>query len=323
MIEIMKKNLILLIAVCFSFAMTFTSCDEEVTDYKQGNLISVDEVFEITNTLFSFNADATYTTGFKLIPGLFTTTAKINVYKTFTDGETEAVSERVLAYSYEASGTDNSTFVEEVITYAELREGIIVNGAELPVDGEEVTDNSKWVLDVEVVDAANVVTIPTDATITITKNPYAGAYEVIYTEYWRINSNLAGDGTPLPDWVGEIRNIGALSPTLMSHPDWVGPFANDNWFFILELDNEIGEDTFNISIPIEIDGVPQFFGGTGPITCEDTPENFMSISSCESFLVVRENGEHELHLTYGYEFATGGASDGDREFREVLVKIVD
>jgi len=279
--------------------------------------------FEITNTLFSFNGDATYTTGFKLIPGLFTSTAKINVYKTFTDGATEAVSERVLAYSYEASGTENSTFVEEVITYAELREGIISNGVELPLDGNEIPDNSNWVLDVEVVDANNVITIPTDATITITKNPYAGSYDVVYAEYWRINSNLAGDGSPLPDWVGETRNIGALSPTLMSHPDWCGPFFNENWFFILELDNEIGTDTFNISIPISIDGVQQVWGGTGPITCQDTPAKFASISSCESFLVVKDNGEHELHLTYGYEFAAGGASDGSREFREILVKIVD
>jgi hypothetical protein len=319
----MKKNFNLLLTICFSFALFFTSCDEEVTEYKEGNLISVDEVFEITATLFSFSSDATYTTGFKLIPGVYTSTAKINVYKTFTDGATEAVSARVLAYSYDAPGTDNSTFVEEEITYEELIADILIDGSPLPADPDEITANSKWVFDVEIVDASNVITIPTDATIAISKNPYAGAYEVIYTEYWRINSQLDGAGDPLPTWVGEERSIGALSATDMIHAEWVGPFANGDWNFIIELDNEIGEDTFYISIPLVYEGVTQVMGGTGTITCEDTPAKFGSISSCESFLVVKENGEHELHLTHGYETATGGAADGSREFREILRKKVD
>lgn len=302
----------------FVFMLAFlASCDSDITEYQEGHILeALDQSISLSATLFSFASDATYSTQINLKPGTNDGINKVNLYKVFTDGATGTVSERVLAYSYDIDGTQNSTVIDEEITYDELKEGL----SGVPANPEDVTDNSKWEFDMEILNADGSEAFEyVGSNIAISKNPYAGTYEVIASAYFRIDVESG-----LTDWTGQNRSIGALGPDVFIHPDFWGP--SDFGIvtpigFTADLENPIGTDTFAVSIPKEFEGRSNLvFSGTFMLNCEEDAASFVNVQ-CENYIVKKADGHHEIHLTYGYYTASGDENEGAREFYEVLRKL--
>lgn len=239
--------------------------------------------------------------------------SKLNVYSTFTD--TSGVSSNeVLLRSYTVDATTREVIIDS-LTYADLKDGLTLEGQPLPDDELLLAVGAGWALRLEGVNAAGEVVRLNGGNVSVAVlSPYAGIYEYTELEYYRIND--LRDDVSDPSIGGQVY-IGSVDDDTFSHNDWWGPFGDwtgSHFEFDVDFDNPIAENVYpvvNYQFP---DGL---YSGTSALTCAATPGGLPNVDCATSnrLIVDPVNNKHRFILTYGY-----AAAGGNREFYNVLDK---
>ena len=307
-------------SLAFVFTLLMVSCDQtrEIDYTTKGSLSQgvVDPYIQVVTGFVPFEpGTASYDFKFNVINGEKALN-QARFYKTYTDASTKESSEEVLVGTYDLSSPYRNV-IELSLTYADLADGIVVNGGSLPASDEDIPGGSSWAFRFEGVNTSGeAVELPGAINMVLSK--YAGLYEVIESKYVRTTSIVEDFG----DWNGSEVFIGFVDETTLSYNDAWGYFAWGGCSFNFSYDPE---DHIVTEVPIlTACGV---FSGDGPINCKDDKPKFAAIdaalgfSACgESNVIIDDdvNGEHIIKLTYGYI-----ASTGPRQFYEVLRKKVN
>jgi hypothetical protein len=239
--------------------------------------------------------------------------SEVLVYSTFNDaaGATGLSSDEILLKSYAVSSDLKESIVDS-LSYADLSAGITLDGSPLPESDFDIAVGAGWVLRL----AAEIGGVEKNlGTINVAVlSPYAGLYESIETDYWRIGVQSGG-----ADWSGSERFIGSVDATTFSYNDFWGPFVATGGAFLFSLDEET-----NILTVID-DPSQLFFSGDDMLTCQEDDGSFVNVPCDGSNVLIPDlvTGKHQIKLTYGYFTASGDENEGAREFYEVLEKVVD
>ncbi len=303
------KFLILLLAL----PLLFTGCSQE-----QDDLVTAEAaeggIVEPQNASINYivGNDQSYTAELKVYQGAVKTTS-IEVYKQFVG--VMGTSANVLWKTVPVTATETG-FVTYTFDYDELREGLTVNGAEIPADDQLLSIGDKWLLTYVSTTSEgkkHLNSPATGATSVSVSTRYAGKYEVIASDYWRI-----GVQSGAANWVGATRNIESVDATTYFHAGF-GPFAPEDderaFFYFTIVDGQI-------DYLAEFDGAAITGLGAYIISCDIDPNNMTNVPcGAETDHVVNDDAESKdiLYMTYGY-YVTSGAV-GPREFHEVLRKI--
>lgn len=310
MIHTIKRYSLLLALLVFA-----VSCGEkDFTEYTNADSTQniVDPYLQVLTSVVPFQAGVeSYDIAFNVLNG-DKRLSKIDLYKQFTDAVSGGQSETVLFRSYD-SLEDLKTEIADGFNYDDLREGLSVGGTDLPADETELAIGSGWVLSFvgTFADGSGTVDLPGAINVGVL-SPYAGLYEVIESDYYRINVQSG-----IADWTGQERFIGSVDATTFSYNDFWGPFGWTGASFNFSID----EETNVITVPILVDGA--LFSGNRALGCDTEPEQFVDVPCEGSNILVKDpdnpnaaNGLHEIVITYGY-FTDGS---GSRQFYERLRK---
>jgi len=302
------KNIRLIIPLAFVLLFAAVSCDDdEFVTYGNEQFQTVTDPFlQILTPVLSFQAGTpSYTMQFNLVNGNKRVDA-VDVYKVFTDAATGSVSDRVLLGTYTIPAGETFTSITDDLTYDELKSGLLINGAPLPDDQNQLAIGSQWQLTFVGKTSGGDINLPGSIRVGVLSR-FAGIYEVIESAYYRI-------GVLTAEWTGQTRFIGSVDENTFSYNDYWGNFAWGGSAFHFDLNPD-----FTIKVPI-VDPPAALFGGNRPLDCTVNPQEF-SIFTCGpdvNILIPDEvNGHHTIILLYGYY--TDGS--GPREFREVLRKL--
>lgn len=300
------KNIRLIIPLTFVLLFAAVSCDDD--EYVQyGNetfQVVTDPYLQIKTPVISFQAGTpSYTMEFNVVNGSKRVTA-VEVYKVFTDASTGGVSNEVLLGTYSIPAGENFTSIVDELTYAELKSDLVVNGGPLPDNELDLAIGSQWQFRFVGKTATGDVPLPGSIRVGVLSR-FAGIYEVIESEYYRI-------GVLTATWTGQTRFIGSVDENTFSYNDFWGNFAwgGNSFNFDLNPDN---------TIRVPLDSGSGIFSGTFALDCSVNPELFSIFSCTDTNVLIPDevSGHHIIKLTYGYY--TEGS--GPREFREVLRKI--
>ena len=303
------KFLILLLAL----PLFFTGCDQEQDDLvtanaKEGGFI------ETLNPSINYivGDDKDYTANIKVYQGTVKTTS-IEVYKQFKGVLGTSESKLFKTIPVNTTGTD---FASYTFNYAELREGLTAGGNPIPEDDQQLSIGDKWVLTyVATTSEGNkfVNSANTSATTVSVSTRYAGTYEVIASDYWRI-----GVQSGAADWRGATRTIESVDATTYYHTG-CGPFdiTDDEraFFYFTVVDDKI-------SYLSEFNGTAITGLGTYFISCGIEPNSMEHVPCGDVTDYVQKDdveGKDILYMSYGYMTTSGAA--GPRVFYEVLRKI--
>jgi len=289
------------------------SCgDKEFTEYPTAGTAQQisDPYLQVITSVVPFQAGVeSYNIEYNVLNGT-KRLSTVDIYKQFTDAVSGGSSDVVFMESYDVG--DLKTVVTDNFDYATLRSDLTVAGSALPEDETELAIGSGWVLTFvgnleggETIDLAGAINVGV-------LSPYAGLYEVIESDYYRINVQSG-----IADWTGQERFIGSVDASTFSYNDWWGPFGWAGASFNFSVDDETGK----ITVPILVDG--SLFSGNRALNCDDEPEQFVDVPCEGSNILVKDpanpnaaNGAHEIYITYGY-FTDGS---GSRQFYERLRK---
>jgi hypothetical protein len=310
--KIFNKKLVWIMVAAMWF-----SCEDSTVDYNASSPTGQevpDPYLQIQTPVIGFQAGTeNYEYGINVInPANKLQLEEVKVYSVFTDAATGSLSNEVLLTTLPVEGT-NRNVIEGTLDYSQLKAGLTVDGAPLPDDEVLLKVGSGWKLRFEgVTKSGEVVRLPGNMNVAVLSR-FAGIYEVIDSEYFRIGVSTAV-------WTGQTRFIGSVDENTFSYNDYWGSFAWTGNQFNFDIDFETDPDgpTFPISVPDPVDGL---FSGNIALDCSVNPELFQ-IYDCTGTNVLEPNeetGEHIIKLTYGYY--TNGS--GPREFQEVLKKVVN
>lgn len=291
------------------------SCvNEDIPEYGQSNVTRNDPYSDLlVNTpVVSFVAgEPAYDIEFLLITPGSDAVTKLNVYKQFTDAATGLVSDPVLMKTYDIAA-GNTALINDQVTFADLREGITINGAPLTENEVDLPVGSKWELTFEPVDGSGAEVFSSSKTINVSVlSPFAGFYTVITGKYFRI-----GVESGASNYTGLVKFIGSVDENTFAQVDSWGPFVKGDGAdgqFVFDIDE-------NNNITVLDDPSQLFFSGNEMLTCQEDAAAFANVPCADSnVLEPKADGKHIIKLTYGYH-TTGS---GDREFYEVLEKVVE
>ncbi len=235
----------------------------------------------------------------------------VDIYKVFygADGTSNKALLKNVTFPNTAQ-VENLTFTA---TYNELIAGLTVNGQPLPSNDSELEIGDFWELSyVSKTSAGNEVSNLKKTKISVGTR-FAGQYNVIQCEYWRI-------GVPRPDvtgpFLGTVVTIESIDATTYKKLEYAGPFSGNEFYFTIN-------DSDDVLVPSTYNGEIQLLNGFGAINCTENPgdmTNACSVAGPQN-TVTRDdvNGKDRIYMTYGY-FTTGS---GSREFYEVLEKVVE
>ena len=307
------KNIIKILGVVVLAFMAFSCEDDDPVVYQTGLFQEITDPFlQVQTGVISFQAGTpSYNMGFNIINGT-KALASVKVFSQFEDASTGDVSEQVQFGEYPVTGS--LTEVREEINYDALKAGIMVNGGPLPEDEVAIAIGSLWRMNFIGVVAGTNEEIPLPGAIIVgVLSRFAGLYEVLESEYWRINV-FSGP------WNGETRFIGSVDETTFSYNDAWGPFGWGGNSFHFRLDET--DNTLTVPL-IGPDGLltnqPTLFSGNRALGCHTEPEIFVDVPCEGSNILIPDDvtGKHRMILTYGY-FTDGS---GSRQFWEVMEKI--
>lgn len=312
----MNKIKFSLIFFLFAAVAFFAGCSQEhddlvTADAAEGGLI------EVVNPAISYvvGDSRTYTGRIKVFQGNVKTTS-IDVYKQFSG--TLGTTQRVLLKSVDIDEAAGTGFASFDFNYQDLISGLTLsNGSALPTNDQLLSIGDTWTLTYTATTSdGNQHTNKTSTASTAVgvSTRYAGVYEVIASDYWRI-----GVQSSLANWAGQQRVISSIDPTTYYHTGF-GPFtladgAGAYLYFTIDANGKIDY------LP-EFDGTPVTGLGTYLITCTTDPNNMTNVPCGDVTNYVQKddvNGEDILYMTYGY-FSD---PSGPREFYEVLKKVVE
>lgn len=236
--------------------------------------------------------------------------SQVNLYKSAqlnVDGENK-LSNEILVETIDVGGVVPVTINSKEYAYADLIDGLTIDGAPLPATDGELTIGDKFIFTIESVMASGEKFQQAYKVNMTVSTRYAGTYTCVDMQYWRI-------GVQSPNyWLGHelvVKSIDAITYEYDwgSSIGWDGPL-----YFQVDADG-------NISYPAEWDGVAQTLNGNPLTTCATTPADLSNVPCAGSDIVVKDdvNGADQLIMTYGY-FTAGS---GPREFYDVLVKKVN
>lgn len=306
------NNIKLYIYVLGAIMLSVSCGEKEFVEYPiaADELSIVDPYIQLVTAVVPFQAGVeSYDIAFNAINGTKRLT-KIDVFKQFTNAATMESSDKVLFKSYDVG--DLKTQITEVVDYTQLKQDLSVGGASLPEDETLLAIGSGWVLTF-VGTLADGGTIDLGGAINVgVLSPYAGLYEVVESDYYRINVQSGG-----ADWTGQDRFIGSVDETTFSYNDFWGPFSWTGFSFNFSVDPESNE----ITVPIVVNET--LFSGNRALGCDTEPELFVDVPCEGSNILIKDpdnpdgaNGKHEIIITYGY-FTDGS---GSRQFYEKLRK---
>ena len=294
-------------------SLLWLSCDDEPEiDYDKTAAIDqqvLDPYLQVTTGFVSFTPGTPeYNIGFNVINGV-KKIDKVNVYTTFKDAASGQSSNEVIIGTYDVTSPER-TVITDKLTYAELTQGLTVNGQPLPASDEDVVPGSGWTYRFEGIQPSGE-SLSLLGAINMVYSKYAGLYKVIESNYFRIGV----PGSP-PNWNGSERFIGHVDDVTLSHNDAWGPFddwAGESFHFSI--------DPVSMAIEVPIITESGLYSGTRALSCQTDKSQFKNVPCDGSNILIEDNvnGKHIIKLTYGY-FTDGS---GPREFYEVLEKIVD
>ena len=303
---LVKRYLLMMV-----ISLSWLACEESrEIKYSESDAIvqqHADPYLQILTGFIPFEvATVSYDLKFNVINGV-DAIEEVNFYKTFFDSGLQMESNEMLVATYSGLGELRTVLVEN-LTYAELADGLLVNGAPLPASDVDIVPGSGWSFRFEGVDASGNV-VPLLGAINMVLSKYAGNYEVIESSYFRI-------GVDNGDWNGQVVFMGFVDEVTLSHNDFWGPFGWAGKSFHFSFD----PDDLSVEVPIlTADG--QIFGDS-PLSCATDKSLFKNVPCDGSNKIVDDEGgpgAHRIYLTYGY-FTDGS---GSREFYEVLEKVVN
>lgn len=300
-----------------SFAVGFTACDKEQDDLVTANAVE-GGLLEPQNPAINYivGDTKTYTAKLKVYQGGIKTTS-IDVYKQFKGvlGTSQNVLWKTISINSATTGFATYTF-----DYNELRAGLTLPGGEIPADDQLLSIGDKWTLTYVSKTSegkSHLNSSSVGSTTVSVSTRYAGTYEVIASDYWRIGAQSGS-----ANWVGATRTIESVDATTYYHAG-IGPFAPEDdarafFYFKINSDLEISYD------PTSPDGTAITGLGTYLISCAIEPNSMTNVPCGDgvSDYVVKDDatGKDILYMTYGYMTTSGAV--GPREFHEVLRKIV-
>lgn len=306
----MKKFIYLFLAIA---SLGVLSCEEENNDLLTGNqneggLLSVNTI--LVPYVVGNGADYQYTVSISTFQGDIKVNS-VDIYKTFTNVNGESSNTSLL----KTVTFPNATQVENLdftTTYTELISGLTLNGAPLPTSDSGLNIGDSWTLTYVSNTSAGTQAQNLKTTKVSVGTRFAGQYNVIQCEYWRIN-------VPRPDvtgpFLGTVVTIESVNATTYRKLEYAGPFSGNEFYFTIDSGD-------NVLVPTTYDGDAQILNTLPAINCSETPGNMLNACSYPDIQnkAVRDNilGKDRLYMSYGYL-----AASGSREFYEVLEKVVD
>lgn len=285
----------------------FSCGDEDLVTYQEGGVLKIaDAYLDILTPVVSFQAGTPdYSISMDIINGEKRVT-KVNVYSVYTDAVSGKTSSEVLLTTIDVPAGAKVNLSKK-LTFADLKNGITVNGGPLPDDQNKLSVGSGWKLRFEGETSLGKVALTGNINLAVLSR-FAGIYKVIESQYVRID-------VPRPDlsWTGQNRFIGSVDDNTFSYNDWWGTLAWTGQSFRFKIDFA----TNKIKVPILVNGA--LVSGNRALSCETEPQ-FLNLVPCDGsnvFIPDEVNGKHIIKLTYGY-FTDGS---GPRQFYEVLEKV--
>ena len=315
----MNKKIFLILFAFMTIGSLFMACDKEQDDLVTANALEGGLV-EPQNPAINYvvGDNKTYTGRIKVFQGEVKTVS-VDVYKQFVSS-TLGNSQKLKLTTITPTSTVQPTIETFTFTYAQLREGLTLpGGAVIPSEDSQLNIGDKWILTyVSNTSEGNAHenAVSTAATSVTVSSRFAGVYEVIASDYWRL-----GVQSGAANWVGSTRVIESVDATTYKHLGW-GPFTliDDARAFLY-----FGVDptSLDINYLAEFNGAAITGLGTYMITCDGNPADMTSVPCGDGVTdyAVKDdaNGQDLLYMTYGYYTA----NSGPREFYEVLRKKVE
>lgn len=295
-----------------------SACTEEDVD----EVLNIDHtggLLEITSTNISYivGDNATYSVKFTAFHG-DDPIQKIEVYNKYSTNTGEN-SNTVLLKTIDVTPSGYKESLNFSVTYEELIQGIIFDGAPLSDDDSGLNIGDGFTLTYKAYTASGDVSSSRGTTQIKVATRFAGTYRVIDSNYYRI---YAFSST----WTGDLRIIESVDASIYKKAG-VGPWNTDTVISGFGYAAEEGEMYFTVESDdtVNFDGVGNSTFLQQPyITCGSNPAEFaptLSFVPCNpSNFVIRDDvdGRDIIYMTYGYL-----ASSGPRVFYEVLEKVVD
>jgi len=294
-----KNNRKFALALFTLVSLSLSSCllDDTVTDFGNGPVLTtfteseteVNIIKDAANTPVNYEFEISYAGG-RNVPLDKDVTITIATSPTSTAKEGVEFELPVKTFTIPA-GQNSATASIKILT-----------GGLVPFDFKDIV--------LEIVDSSESIAEKNTITITLKAlgaNSLAGRYEVIESSYYRIGVSTPGSAAP----VGAIRVIEALSETLYKHKDYVGNFADQNWYFTVD-----ATDKVTVLTKDPVTGEPTLLNANAAITCETHPGSLINSKCGSSNVVTRTNDRHDIiKLTVGYN------PTAPREFYEVLRRL--
>tara|TARA_B110001469_G_scaffold115371_1_gene119893 strand:+ start:343 stop:1251 length:909 start_codon:yes stop_codon:yes gene_type:complete len=300
------KNIKYLILSLFT-VISLGACVENDNDELTGGA-TTGGLLSVNNQLISYvvGSGATYVATGSVFQGREQTTS-IDIYKSFTNNTTGAVSNEVLLKTITIGDTTMGTTFgfDLTFTYEELITDLTIDGAPLPANDGNLNIGDYWSLRYASNTSEGDLNFNAKTTKVAVGTRYAGVYTVEDSSYFR----LGVDGG---NWNGTDRIIESVNATIYRHKG-VG-FWDDNEFYFT-VDNATGVITI---MDVDLDGNGVNLNGQPIMTCESN--NGFTVLACgaSSSMAVPDDvdGADELIMTVGY--LTAGS--GPREFFQRMVK---
>ncbi len=289
------------------------SCEDEDNDLLTGNnneggLLSVNSI--LVPYVVGNGADFEYAASISAFQGDIQVNS-VDIYKTFTNvaGESSNTALLKTVTFANASQVENLDFT---VSYTELINGLILNGAPLPASDSALSIGDSWTLTYVSNTSAGTQAQNLKTTKVSVGTRFAGQYSVVQCEYWRINTIRPDVTGP---FLGTVVTIESVNSTTYRKLEWAGPFSGNEFYFTIDAND-------NVLVPTTYDGAAQILNALPAINCSETPGNMINACAFPGIQnkAIRDDvlGKDRLYMSYGYI-----AASGSREFYEVLEKVVD
>lgn len=296
----------------FAMSSMLFSCIDDDNDELTGEAIQGGLV-ELNNAAIGYvvGDNGTYTASGSVYQGNIQTTS-IDVYKSFSSSASGSTSNEVLMTTLTINNTNVSetgTF-EFSFTYENLIQGLTIDNNPFPTDDGTLNIGDFWELRyVSTTSDGNVNSNSVTTKVSVGTR-FAGTYNVINHQYWRIG--VLRDDVEWPATM-LIESVDAITYRVV---EYFGAFSGNEYYFQIDENDRI---TYPENTP---SGEQQTGNGQPMTTCELNASDLTNVPcGAATNYVERDdvNGEDKLYMTFGY-FTSGS---GPREFYQVLEKIVE
>ncbi len=289
------KNIKFLI-LAFFIASTFVACDDTVhvdENAVEGGLIDVYDVL-IPHVIASQTA---YTSSFRVFQGSVKTTA-VDVYRQYSGSL--GTSDRVLLTTVDITDQTGVTDHTLSFTYADLANGVTLNGAAFPTNDELLQVGDFFELTYQPRTSEGNTHRSAETTKVALSGRFAGVYVTGNSSY--IHPTAGDQG----GWAGAevvIESVAEGVYHILANGPWDITVDPDNeFYFMVDADG-------NIIIPKEYEGATQtVWGGADPVAnCINDAALLPDANCATSNYTIKDdvNGEDVVVMSHGYIRDTG------------------